>query len=523
MWPEVERAKAENRHELVLGGHEIAKRVDEAGLDGSIFQLTSLNYLDIHDTSLKTIPDDVSKLAHLQSLVLHSNKLEVANANIAKLDKLRLLDMSRNQLKQVPEEVDGLVNVVTLNFNYNLLEAFPKLVTTRKLTVLDLSHNKLKLFPDVCHAELANLAELKLSENEIQVIPPEINHLPTMKVLELGRNKIKTVPGELADCTKLKVLDLKNNPISDRRLLKLIDQCRTKQIVDYVKAHCPKTSTQPPPNLGKKSKQKSESSDSEESDFKHVIRVHYAKDNLKIVVNDSVKTVREFLAACLVDNVSFTEETFRKFIQIQNKLHETVCSKRNSSTIATHDFNKLVGRILTSDFVLTVNFQPPGDLTYTTLPPNELVIKPLNRAAAMTGSELFARLQAEANNLRKEKKRSTYSGIHKYLYLIEGHPKYPCLLNSEGAVVSFPPITNSEVTKIDLQTKRMLIEVTSSVSLHLCKTAIESLLKEMVSLLEQDLELTQVRTTDREGNLKVVYPSKTDLNFQGGDIKVVRD
>lgn len=32
-------------------------------------------------------------------------------------------------------------------------------------------------------------------------------------------------------------LDLTENPISDKRLLKLIQQCRTKQIIDYVKQH----------------------------------------------------------------------------------------------------------------------------------------------------------------------------------------------------------------------------------------------------------------------------------------------
>lgn len=66
----------------------------------------------------------------------------------------------------------------------------------------------------------------------------------------------------------------------------------------------------------------------------------------------------------------------------------------------------------------------------------------------MTGLELFTKLQSEANNLRKDKKSSTYSGIHKYLYLIEGKPRYPCLLNSKEEVISLPPITNSDITKV---------------------------------------------------------------------------
>ncbi|EFA05368.1 leucine-rich repeat-containing protein 47 [Tribolium castaneum] len=504
MWPEVQRARSENRHELVLGGNEIAERIAKEGLDPGIFALTGLNYLDLHETSLGAIPDEIARLVNLQSLVLHSNKLEGVNSAVTKLEKLKLLDLARNQLREVPPEIDKLANIVTFNFTFNCLGGFPELRNTRKLSVLDLSNNKLKIFPRVCNEGLANLSELKLSENEIETIPPEINQLTGLKVLELGHNKIKSLPGELADCTKLKVLGLKNNPISDRRLLKLIDQCRTKQIIDYVKAHSPKTVVQ-------KSEQKgppraTQDSDSDPDEYKHTIRVHYAKDSPKIVLDESVKSVREFLVACLV-SVTFTEETFKKFIQIQNKLHETVCSKRNSSTIATHDYDKL----------------PPGDLHYTTLPPSELQIQPLNRPTAMSGADLFTKLQTEANNLRKEKKRNTYSGIHKFLYLIEGKSRYPCLVNSQGIVVSFPPITNSEVTKIEVGTKNLLVEVTSSVSLHLCKVAMEALLRELIGLVGHDLEVTQVKSTDPDGNLRVVYPSKNDLVFEGNEIRVVRD
>lgn len=57
---------------------------------------------------------------------------------------------------------------------------------------------------------------------------------------------------------------------------------------------------------------------------------------------NTVKCVREHLLGCIVNNVSFTEESYKKFIQLQNKLHDSICEKRNSATIATHDFNKLV-------------------------------------------------------------------------------------------------------------------------------------------------------------------------------------
>ena len=36
-------------------------------------------------------------------------------------------------------------------------------------------------------------------------------------------------------------INLKGNKLSDKRLLKLVDQCRSKQVLDYVRQHCPHT------------------------------------------------------------------------------------------------------------------------------------------------------------------------------------------------------------------------------------------------------------------------------------------
>jgi len=86
-----------------------------------------------------------------------------------------------------------------------------------------------------------------------------------------------------------------------------------------------------------------------------------------------------------------------------------------------------------------------------------------------TGADLFQKLQTEAENLRKEKKRNVYSGIHKYLYLLEGKTLFPCLLDQSQQVISFPPITNSDITKMSSSTQAMLVEVTSALSYTICR------------------------------------------------------
>lgn len=57
-------------------------------------------------------------------------------------------------------------------------------------------------------------------------------------------------------------------------------------------------------------------------------------------------------------------------------------------------------------------------------------------------------LQLEAEEHRKQRKRQTVSGLHRYLHLLDGQDRYPCLVDADGDVISFPPITNSEKTKV---------------------------------------------------------------------------
>ena len=95
--------------------------------------------------------------------------------------------------------------------------------------------------------------------------------------------------------------------------------------------------------------------------------------------------------------------------------------------------------------------------------------------------------------------------------------------------------TNSDGSKISEATKDILVEVTSSTKLQAAKTACDRLLREMLLLelgskAEEDegdgyrqLKVEQMKLEDAEGNMKVVYPSKLDLEFEeAAKIKVIR-
>lgn len=127
--------------------------------------------------------------------------------------------------------------------------------------------------------------------------------------------------------------------------MKLVDQCRTKQILDYIRDHCPKSDQAQPAGKGKGKKGKKEETPPEdtESDLCHSMKIlHVEDDILRVKINESlVSAVRPYILCCIVHDLSFDETSFKKFIQLQTKLHDTVCDKRNVATIATHDLNKI--------------------------------------------------------------------------------------------------------------------------------------------------------------------------------------
>ncbi|CAH0402886.1 unnamed protein product [Chilo suppressalis] len=525
-WPEVLTAKSENRHEIKLAGGNISKRISEEGLDKSLFQLTTLNLLNISDTCLTSIPDEIKLLSNLQSLLLFGNKLEIFNENITSLTKLKVLDLSRNQLTAIPNSLNNMKELTSINFSSNQIEIMPKLTDFPNLIIIDVSNNKLTDFLDVENANLPHLTDLKLKANSIECLPSNVaQSLASVKNFDMGDNQLKVIPGELASLAKLKELNLKGNKLSDKRLMKLVDQCRTKQVLDYIREHCPKSTQSQPAagkGKGKKGAKKLDESPPEDniSDLCHSLKILHVEDEIpKVKILESeVGPVRPYILCCIVTEMYMTPALFKKFIQMQTKLHDTVCDKRNVATIATHDMSKIA----------------PGDLVYTAKAPSVLKLTPLSRLKAYTGEQLFQQLTAEADALRKEKKRNVYSGIHKYLYLLEGKPKYPCLEDASGKVISFPPITNSDETKMSADTKSMLLEVTSHASLGSCKTVMNKLLHECLLLGIGDnpdepdaayhtLTVQQMKVVDLEGNLKSVYPSRTDCVFEGtNDVKVFR-
>ncbi|XP_028309950.1 leucine-rich repeat-containing protein 47 [Gouania willdenowi] len=547
-WPEIEKAATEKRRELVLQGPGVDQRISrDGGLTSSVYSLTLLNYLEVSQCpSLTHIHADIQQLSSLQSLILCRNKLASFPGVVGRLTSLKVLDLSVNNLEVLPVEITQLKELNTLNVSCNRLEMLPDgLNQCSKLSTINISRNKITRFPtDLFSERLDLLSTLVASDNSIQELGGEVCKLPALKVLDLSNNQLREIPPDLSNCLKLKEINFKGNKLSDKRLEKMVNGCQTKSILDYLRGKGRERLAQDGGGGGdgdgggrgadkkkrqqqqRKKKAADEQEEVEELDkmLVRVLHVSEAPTAITVKVSADVKEVRPYLVCCVVRGMKLKPgNSLKRFLMAQTKLHDDLCGKRTIATIATHDVQLV-----------------KSPLVYEVKAPSQLKIVPLGRRE-MTAIELIRLLHLEAQELRKQKKRQNVTGLHKYLQLLEGKSMYPCLVDTDGHVISFPPITNSEKTKIKKTTTELFLEVTSAESLQTCKDVMDALIVKMAELnkftaehreeagsdgedngpTEPDgttetsdnsqLIIQQVRTVDQDGNLKVVYPSKTDL------------
>ncbi|XP_026102141.1 leucine-rich repeat-containing protein 47-like [Carassius auratus] len=400
--------------------------------------------------------------------------------------------------------------------------------------------SSLNIWPEIEKAENENRRELVLQGSAVH-------------------KKIQSSGGFHARLYSLSLLNyleisqyFKGNKLKDKRLEKMVNGCQTKSVLDYLRAggrEKGKGKQQDGEvsekldgvrNISKKksgAKQKGRKEAEEVDELKRmvvrVLHVSKAPSAVTVKVSAGVKDVRPYIVCCIVKGMNLRQgNALKRFLVAQTKLHDEICAKRTTATIATHDLGLLKAPLL-----------------YDARPPDTLKIAPLGRKE-MKATELLKMLQEEADEQRKQKKRQNVSGLHKSLQLLDGKDLYPCLIDSEDHVVSFPPITNSERTKIKRSTQELFLEVTSSSSLQICKDVMDALIIKMAELnklafdakedvgsdeemdvisdrpaedlTSSELTVLQVKVVDIDGNLKVVYPSKTDLMSDVSNLTAVR-
>jgi phenylalanyl-tRNA synthetase beta chain len=148
-----------------------------------------------------------------------------------------------------------------------------------------------------------------------------------------------------------------------------------------------------------------------------------------LTLDESIKDVRPFMVAGVIEDVTITDELIRSLMEMQEKLHLTMGRKRQKVSIGIHDLDKVT---------------PP--FTYKAVDPESVSFVPLAKTERMNLREILERHE---------------KGIG-YAFILEGKDRYPLLVDSNGEVLSFPPIINGTLTTVTTETRNVFIDVTGT-------------------------------------------------------------
>jgi len=150
------------------------------------------------------------------------------------------------------------------------------------------------------------------------------------------------------------------------------------------------------------------------------------KSGIEMVVDTSVLEVRPYIVCGVVKNLQLDSNAIESLMLLQEHLHRGIGRNREKVSVGVHDLARV---------------KPP--FRYLAVEPGFSFV-PLDYEEAMTMTEV----------LEKHPKGVAFR------YILGGKDKYPLILDSEGNVLSFPPIINAERTRVTESTKDIFIEVT---------------------------------------------------------------
>ncbi|EXJ89555.1 adenylate cyclase [Capronia epimyces CBS 606.96] len=167
-----------------------------SGLDNdpAFNKMQKFSHVDLSGKSLVTIP-----------IILYTKASEIISINL-----------SRNIALRVPKDfITACINLREIKFTGNETWRLPpSLAWASRLTVLDVSNNRLE---QLDHAELhrlMGLVSLKLANNKLAELPPSFSYFRQLRSLNLSSNNFTTFPEHICSLKSLVDLDISFNKLS---------------------------------------------------------------------------------------------------------------------------------------------------------------------------------------------------------------------------------------------------------------------------------------------------------------------
>ncbi len=145
------------------------------------------------------------------------------------------------------------------------------------------------------------------------------------------------------------------------------------------------------------------------------------------------ESYRPHIACAVIRNLSMDEELLKIIMKMQENLHWALGRDRVKASIGVYDLDSVV-----------------PDFRYLALADDEIAFVPLGGMP----DEGANRAASPLDILQKHPKGTAYQ------HLLSSFDRYPILMDSQGTVLSMPPIINSEQTRVSEKTRNLFIDVT---------------------------------------------------------------
>ena len=203
----------------------------------------------------------------------------------------------------------------------------------------------------------------------------------------------------------------------------------------------------------------------------------------QLIVYDSVNDVRPIGLCAILRDINFTDEMLKSFMDLQDKLHNNICRGRKLVSMGTHDLDTV-----------------KGPFTYRALEPEHIHFVPLNREEEVNGDGLMTLLKDDPK-------------LGKYLDLLKGKKKYPVMMDSNGIIMSLPPIINSQHTKMTLNTHNVLLDITGT-DLTKCEIVLNTLIAMFSVYCKNPFTVEEIKVINEKTGESKIYPDLTSRKFK---------
>lgn len=197
----------------------------------NLLHARNLRHLDLSSNLLSHLDSiDFSKLASLESLDLHGNRLSKVNDSLSKLTNLQTLNISSNVLTELSESICKISSLKQLDISFNKVITLPdEIGLLTNLEELAISNNYLtKRLPDTI-VHLSKLTDLDIRYNKLQSIDI-LSQLPMLKVLYCSKNSVSAFSAEFP---KLKLFFFDRNPLTK---IEFVESHTTLTVLNLSKA-----------------------------------------------------------------------------------------------------------------------------------------------------------------------------------------------------------------------------------------------------------------------------------------------